>query len=70
MVVQEKEIPLMIKKVVAAAALVIGLAGYAEAQEAASPARPAAFFRASPSHHSQHHKQTPKPVKLCEGCWF
>jgi hypothetical protein len=48
-VVQEKEIPLMIKKVVAAAALVIGLAGYAEAQEAASPARPAAFFRASPS---------------------
>jgi hypothetical protein len=59
----------MIRKAVAAAALLIGLAGYAEAQDGASPAAPPPSS-AHHHHHSEHHKQTPKPVKLCEGCLF
>ena len=50
----------MIKQVVVAAALVVGLTGYAVAQEAASPAAPAPSS-AHHHQHSHHHKQTPKP---------
>jgi hypothetical protein len=51
----------MIKTIIMVSALVLGLGGYAVAQEPTSTHH---------HHQNHHHKAAPKPVKLCEGCLF